>query len=207
MAERDGVLSTLERRSPTLYLIAAVVMIVFLVNSALRTYQGTSYPAIQQFIAPAGFLIGLVGLMGLYRPLSDRARRLAQVSLAVAVLSALNWTAIVAAGLLETAGSIPENATFQAITGVLALFSMVFAYGLFGVTSMQTGAYRRVISGFLLLEAVTFVAMVANSAASLGAPVLIFEASHFVAYLGLGIAHRGVDTQADRADPTADPTV
>jgi hypothetical protein len=206
MAECAGVLTTLGRKSATLYLIAAGIMVVFLLNMALRTYQGASFSVVQQFIAPAGFLIGLIGLLGLYRPLSERAHRLAEISLAVAVLSAVNWTIIIAAGLLETAGAIPENATLQAITGILALFSMVFAYGFFGLTSSLTGTYRRAISGFLLLEALTFIAMVANTAASLGAPVLIFEASHLVVYLGLGIVHRGARTEADQTDATTSST-
>lgn len=207
MVDRNGAFATLERKSSTLYLLAAVVMVVFLANTALRTYQGTSFPAVQQFVAPAGFLIGLLGLVGLYPQLSKRARRLAQVSLGVAVVSALNWLAIVIAGILETGGVIPENATLQAITGVLALFSMVFAYGLFGITSALTGAYRRVISGLLLLEAVTFVAMVANSAAAIGVPVIVFEVSHLIVYLGLGVIHRDNGTPTDRTDSATDPTM
>jgi hypothetical protein len=206
MATRTNRLAPLERRTSTLYLAASVLMVVFVANTALRTYQGTSFGVVQQFIAPAGFLLGLLGLIGSYRSLSTEAGRVTQVALAVAVLSALNWASIVALGVLETAGIIPENPTVQAITGVLALFSMVFAYGLFGIATARTTVYPRVVAGLLLLEALTFVAMLANSVASIGAPVIVFEVSHLVVYLGLGVTLRGTDAAAGRTDPATDPT-
>jgi hypothetical protein len=206
MVERDGVLVTLEHKSATLYLVAGVVMAVFVADTALQTYQGTSYPPVQQFIAPAGFLIGVIGLIGLYRSLSKQSRRLARVALAVTVVAALTWTAIVTAGILETAGVIPENATFSLIASVIALFSMVLAYGLFGITSVRTGVYQRAVSGLLLLEAVTFIALIANySLGSLGIPVIVFEVGHLVVHLGLGITLRG-NTQTGPAEPATDPT-
>ena len=207
MDNPDGMFASLERRTSTLYLVAAVVMVVFVVNTALRTFQGTSFPVVRQFIAPGGFLIGLLGLISSYRSFSGRARRLARASLAVAVISALNWAVIIAAGILETAGVIPENPTLQAITGVIALFSMVFAYGLFGITNARTGVYRGVVSGLLFLESVTFIAMVANSVGSLGAPVIVFEVSHLVVYLGLGLILRGDGKPTGQTGPATDPTV
>lgn len=206
MVERDGVFVTLERRSATLYLVAGVVMAVFVADTALQTYQGTSYPPVQQFIAPAGFLIGVIGLMGLFRSLSERSRRLARVALAVAAVAALTWTATVTAGILETAGVIPENATFSLTTGVIALFSMVLAYGLFGITSVRTGVYQRAVSGLLLLEAVTFIALIANSFGSLGIPVIVFEVGHLVVHLGLGITLRGDENPTGGTEPATDPT-
>lgn len=206
MAGSGGVLAALERRHSTLYLVASVGMVVFVANTALRTFQGTSYPPVQEFIAPAGFLVGLVALMGLYRPLSERARRLAQVALGAAALSALNWTVTVSAGILETAGVIPENATFSMITSLIALVTMVLAYGLFGLTSLRTGVYQRTVTGLLLLEAVTFVAMITNSVAALGAPLIVFEVSHLVVYLGLGVRLRRDSSPSGRADLATDPT-
>ncbi|WP_440991248.1 hypothetical protein [Haloarchaeobius baliensis] len=203
----DSVFVTLERWSSRLYLVAAAVMVVFVLNTALRLSQGTAYPVVQEFVAPAGFFVGLVGLMGLYRGLSRNARRLAQASLALAALSALNWGAIVVAGVLETANIVPENTAFQAITGILALFSMILAYGLFGITSTMTGTYRRIIGALLLLEAVTFVAMFVNKAAGIGAPVIVFELSHLVVYLGIGVVHSGEGGLPDRADQATDTTV
>jgi len=207
VSDGDGALGLLERRRSTLYLVASAGMVVFAVHTALRTTTGAAYPPVQQFVAPAGFLIGLLGLLGLYRPLSARAPWLTRVALAVAAVSALDWAAIVVAGVLETAGVIPENGTFGAITGVVALFSMVLAYGLFGVASTRTGVYRQAVGGLLLLEAVTFLAMVANSFASLGAPVIVFELGHLIAYLGLGVILRGEGDPNARAERRTDATV
>ena len=206
MAGRDGALATLERQHSALYLVASAAMVIFVTNTALRTYQGTSFAPVQQFIAPAGFMIGLLGLMGLYRSLSARARRLAQAALTIAALSALNWAVIVVAGVLETGGVIAESPTLQAITGVVALLTMVLAYGLFGVASTLTGEYRRIVGGLLLLEAVTFVGMLVNAAASLGAPLIVFEVSHLVVYLGLGISLRRDTDPTARAEPATDAT-
>lgn len=206
MVRRDGWFDALERRTSTLYLVAAAAMVVFATNTALRTYQGTSFAPVQQFVAPAGFLLGVLGLAGSYPALATRARYLARTALAVAAVCGLNWALIVAAGVLETAGVVPENETFTAVTGFVALVSMVLAYGLFGVTSLRTGAYRRVVSGLLLLEAVTFVAMIANAVAALGVPVVVFEVSHLVAYLGLGVILRDDGDPAAPADPASDPT-
>lgn len=125
----------------------------------------------------------------------------------MAVIAALNWMVIVVAGVLETTALIPENGMFQAITGVVALLSMVLAYGLVGLTSALTGTYRRAISGLLLLEAVTFVAMIANSVATLGTPVIVFELGHLVVYVGLGVLHRGSGHPTGATDSTTDPSV
>ncbi|WP_436923011.1 hypothetical protein [Halosimplex amylolyticum] len=206
MAVRDGVLAAVERRHSTLYLAASVFMVVFVTNTALRTYQGTSYEPVQQFVAPTGFLLGVVALAGLYPRLADSAPRTALVALGTAAIAAADWTLIAVAGVLETGGVVPENAAFSAITGIVALFSMVFAYGLFGVTSARTGGHGRAVGGLLLLEAVTFVAMIANSVAALGAPVIVFEISHLVAYSGLGIVLRGDRAPTGQAAPSTDPT-
>ena len=207
MVAGDGGLAWLERTRSTLYLAAGLVLVVFVANTALRTYSGISYPAVHQFVGPTGFLLGTIGLLGLYRSVAASGPRLAQLAAAVAALAAIDWTITAAAGVLETAGIIPEHPTFIMVTGFVALISMVLAYGLFGIASLRTDAYRGLVSGLLLLEAVTFVVMTANSAAGLGFPLLVFEVSHLVVYLGLAITLRGTETPDGLTEPARDPTV
>lgn len=207
MTESESMFAPLERWSPVLFLVAGLMMVVFATNTALRTYVGTSYPIVQEIVAPAGFLIGVVGLLGLYPGLVDRTPRLARVALAVAVVAAANWGVIVIKNVGTNLGVLPELGALTMATGVIAFVTMLLSYGLFGIGGSRADVYQQAVRGLLVFESINFLVLIVTVFASLAIPFVAFEIGHLVVHLGIGFTLWTKGVPSDYAEMTADSTV
>lgn len=197
MTERNGMLDVLEGKTPVLFLVAGGLMIVFAVNTYLKTFAGTSYPVVQGVVAPVGFFVGVVGLFGLYAGVADRALPLARVAVVVAAVAAVAWVVIIAASIVSQG----EPGGPLAIVPLVAIVSMILAFALFGVTSLRSGVYSRIVGVLLVVESVMFLLVIA------GVPGFLIDTGHVLAYLGIGITLWTTDVPSDSADPTFDSPV
>lgn len=197
MTDHEAILDAFDGRSHILFLCAGGLMIVFAVNTYLKTFTGTSYPVIQGVVAPAGFLIGVVGLFGLYAGLADRSHAIARVGGVVTAVAAVGWIAVIVASL--ALGGEPGGPL--AAVPIVTIASMIIAFALFGVISIRFGDYSRVVGVLLLVESVMFLLVIA------GVPGYLIDTGHVLAYLGIGMTLRTRVIPSDGAEPTPDSTV
>jgi hypothetical protein len=199
MTDRRGALGWLEQRASALFLVAGGLAVVFGANTALRTFVGTSYPIVQDVIGPIGFLVGVIGLFGLYPALADRTPTLARVAAAVAVVPAVGYLAIVVMGIGSTAGVLSYPTGPLAAIPIVVIVTMVLAFGLFGVTSLRAGVRSRVVGALLLVESVMFLLLILNVV-----PFVLIDVGHVLAYLGVGVTLWTEGVPAGSAEPVAD---
>jgi hypothetical protein len=199
MTDRRGTLGSLEGKAPALFLIAGGLAVVFAVNTTLRTFVGTSYPIVQDVIGPIGFLVGAIGLFGLYPALADRTPTLARIAAAVAVVPVVGYSAVVVMGIGSTAGVITYPTGPLAAIPLVVIVTMVLAFGLFGVTSLRAGVRSRVVGALLLVESIMFLLLILNVV-----PFVLIDLGHVLSYLGIGVALRTEGLPAGSAEPAAD---
>ena len=197
MSDRNATLDALEGKAPAIFLTAGLVMLVFAANTYLKTFTGTSYPIVQGVVAPIGFFVGVVGLFGLYSGLPDRTATLSRAAAVVTTVAAVGWIVIIVA----SAVSQGEPGGPLAIIPLVTIVSMVLAFTLFGVISLRSGIYSRIVGGLLLVESAMFLLVIA------GAPGFLIDTGHVLAYLGIGIVLRTTGVSSDNAGAVSDSTV
>lgn len=201
MPTDDGVLTQIQPWSPKLFIVTAVVSIVFGVDNFRRTFEGTSVPVIEEVIVPAGFLLGVVGLLGLYPPFVDRGSRLARAAAGVAVIPAIGWTLLVVGGIGEVAGLLPQGGVLPLAVPMTVIITMVLTYLLFGLATLRTEVYPRSIGLFMLLESANYLVLLSGAL-----PPYVIDAGHAVAYLGLGMTLLANGFPSDSPEPAVDST-
>lgn len=200
MADRNVAMDAFEGKAPAFFLVAGVVMIVFAANTYLKTFAGTSYPVVQNIIAPFGFLTGVVGLFGLYSGLADRAPKLARGAAGIALITTVGWVVLILAGIGETMGVFSRPTGPLAIIPLVVIVTMILAFGLFGATTLYTRGHSWIIGGLLLLESAMFLVLILDLAPSL----LLIDLGHILAYLGIGITLWTTDIPSGSTDPAPD---
>lgn len=202
---RNGPFRSLERWSATLYLVAGGFLVV---NAALLGYEAFAAAAAPEDVfGPPGFLVGFLGLLGLYAALVDRTPKLARVAVVVALVAAAGWAVITPFSVGGELGVLSGEQLPMAVV-VVAWSTTVLAYVLFGAASLRTGVHSRTVGLLLLAPAVLMVALLVG-AGVLGenptAPFLI-ATGQALAHLALGFALRSENAPADGAERRADAT-
>lgn len=192
-------LRALEENAAAPFLIAGGLATVFAVNTGLKTFVGTSYPVVQDVVGPLGFLLGVVGLFGLYPTLADRTPTLARIAAVVAVVPAVGYFAILVMGVGTTVGVLSYPTGPLAVIPVVVIVTMVVAFGLFGITSLRAGVRSRVVGVLLLVEAAMFLLLILNVV-----PFVLIDVGHVLSFLGVGVTLRTEGGPSERTDPTAD---
>ncbi len=202
MTDRNTALNALKRNAWVLFLVAGLLAIVFATNTYLMTFTGTSYPIIGDVIGPAGFLFGVVGLVGLYPGLADRKPKLARGAAALAVIPAVGWGAIIVHSVGELLGVLGGWSGPGQIIPPVTVVTMILGFGLFGATILYTRAYSRIIGGFVLLESAMFLVLMLDVAPYF----IMIDIGHLVAFLGIGIALRITEIPSGSTEPAPDST-
>lgn len=209
LRDSPAVLDPLDKKSAPLFLIAGGLLVVFAANTGARVFADAGISAVHSFVGPAGFALGLLGLLGLHPALADRTPWAANVAGAVAVIPTVGWSVITVFGIGSAAGILPGmSVVFPAVFPILVFLTTILAYILFGVASFRAGVNPRRISTVLLVPVVPFLALIAG-AAVLG-PVewaeFAIDTGHALAHLIVGTAllTEGVPTAG--ADPAAEAT-
>lgn len=209
MTDSPGVLEWLSGKSAALFLIAGAVLVVFAVNTGARVLADSGISAVHSFVGPAGFFLGLVGLVGLYPSISASIPLLARVAGAVAVIPTVGWFLITVVGIGSSAGVLPGvSVIFPAVFSILVFLTTMLGYILFSVGSIRAEGHSGAVSLVLLAPVVPFVALIVG-AAILG-PIewaeFVIDGAHALAYLSVGIVLRSKGGRTDRPEVSADPT-
>lgn len=156
---------------------------------------------------PAGYLLAVVGLLGLYPALAGRTPRLARAAAVVAVVPVVGWLVILAATLGEVVGVVPAGVgTLPG--GVLGghLASLLLTYVLFGVAELRANVHPRPVGVLLLVAPAIWLAMLVGAAVAPDAtvgPFLVGGAQALV-HVGLGTTLRSA--RLGEETPATDPT-
>lgn len=95
MGSNDSVLSSLDGKSPTLFLVGGASLVGYATLLGAGLFLDTSYSFVREVIlGPAGYVLGFLALLGLYPVLVDRNPKLARVGAVFAALGAVGWFGI-----------------------------------------------------------------------------------------------------------------
>jgi hypothetical protein len=201
---RTGLWETLEKRSPRLFLLGGVLILIFALHNGQvfltdTTFKSWIYPTV--ILGRLSVFLGIAGLSVRVVHRSPRFGKPGRVVVAVAVVSAIGLLAL---GILAQIGvSTPIIAVFGIGTAVLT----VITYALFGVAIIRTGAFSTLIGGLLLVAVVpiltVFFGRFVLPVRLLGA---VSESTLFVIFVVIAYFLRTEFAPTDRAGPTGDTT-
>lgn len=206
MADSEGLLARIEPLSPTLFIVAGALSIVYTAFWALEMFAGIDYPILRDvvFRVPA-YVIGFVALAGLYPSLADRSPKLALVGAVFAILGVVGW---VVDGLGGTSRSLAvylgaEPPAWLGAFGVLIMLGFVLGHLSYGAASLRTGVYSRAVGLALLSPLAVMVLNISIVAAGLTSPGARFvvSAGFALAHLAIGVSLRADDLAAKRVKP------
>jgi hypothetical protein len=205
----------LERRSPELFLSAGVLLFGYAALNGLVAFTDMAYVAVEDVVAPAGLVLGLLGLLGVYPGLVDRSPKLARIGAVCAGLGALAFSVITLQGLAVLVGF--ESTSAPGILLLLGVVGMIPGYLSFGVATLRVSVDRRTVGLVLLLPAVVFAAMLLQPFVYAAFGVLSettmawsnfgISSAQAVAHLAIGYKLRGRISQNVQEAPFADATV
>lgn len=209
MAEAHTVLyKSLQRWSSTLFLAAGVL---FVGHAAVRGVEAfTTMPTPVDVFGPTGYVVALLGLLGLYPALAKRTPRISRIAAVIAVILIPGWVLVAGWNFGEAAGLLPPQTTI--VPGVfffVLIVSTLLLYLLFGVASLRAESHKRSLGILLLTPATLLVLLLVGGAFLSIAP----ETGGVIIGSGLAICHGAIggsllmeDTKTDHMD-SADLTV
>lgn len=202
----------LERRSPALFLAAGVLLVGYAARNGIVATTGAAGAPGSDVLGPAGFVLGFVGLLGLYPALVDRRPALARVGAGCATLGAVGFAAITLHGLAAIAGvaspSVPGGLLLAVAVGMLA------GYPSFAAATRRGADGARTVGLLLVLPAVVFGAMLSQpfvygalgvfSESTMAWSNVGISSAQALAHLAIGYTLRARRTPTVRDDPVAD---
>lgn len=197
-------------RSPILFLVAGVLLIVYAAFNGIDAFTAMAYESIENVFGPAGFVLGFLGLLGLYPTLCNRDPKLARAGAVCAVLGALAFSVFILANLSEIVGIASSEPPAWAIVFVLlAAIGMVPGYPLFAVASLRAESHSRSVGLCLLVPPAIFGTMVTGSMMG-GSPqwvLFLISVGQAMAHLSIGYALWTGRIQPKHRIPSSDPIV
>lgn len=204
MADSDGVFDSLERWSPTLFLAAGGLTLVYSSLYGAEAFLGT-YPAARAFVGPVGYVVAFAALLGLSPTVADRRPWMARAGAVLAVLGAAGFLLTIVA----RAGVVPEDAAWVGAGQlVLILVGMTLSFLVFGVASLRSGVYSGAVGVLLLMPAAVMGLNLSVVVAGLSSAEARFIVSGLwgLSFLALGFTLRTEADAGDRSTPAPDAT-
>jgi hypothetical protein len=205
----------LERRSPTLFLSAGVLLLGYAALNGLVAFTDMAYVTMEDIVGPAGFVLGFLGLLGLYPGLVDRSPKLARVGAVCASLGVAGFSVIAVHGLTVLAGV--ESTNLPGFLLLLVAIGMIPGYLSFGVVARRSSVGGRTVSLLLFLPAVVFAAMLSQpfvyayfgmfSETTMAWSNFGISSSQALAHLAIGYKFRVMRSPNELDSPSADATV
>lgn len=165
----EGLWEPLEQWSPTLFLAGGAIVVAFAVVEGYGILVAGD-PAHFQDLRSAflvGYVLGFVGLLGVYPSLVERTPWLARLGATCAALGAMGFSVAVLLGLSRLAGIGPSREALPAwlgiAVGLLPLFGFLLGYLSFGVGSLRSNAHSQSFGLLLLTPTVLFILIIVLS--------------------------------------------
>lgn len=191
--------------SPILFLVGGGLLVGHAAMLGVQAFSTLTTPP--DLFGPAGHLVALVGLLGLYPTLADRTPRVTWIAGSVAIVGAGSWAALTAtrflavAGLLTSANEFLPGALFA---GMFA--STILAYVLFGTATLRVASESRLVGALLLAPAALLVVVLIGSAigAATAADGVLIGSGLALSMVALGLILRPWAHPAGPVAPTGD---
>ena len=159
MTDLSGACASLERWSPHLFSLGAVLELIFALNNGLAflldgfSFVDWLYPTV--LLGRAAVLLGIAGLSVRVTDRTPRIGKWSRIVLAVAFVFTLGLLSL---SLLEIAGvTISWDTPIFAVLGLGTVALTVITFALFGILILRSGAFSTATGGLLLAAAVTVV--------------------------------------------------
>ena len=191
----------LERKSPTLFLIAGVFLVVYATFNGLWAFTNM---VPEQHGLEIGYVLGFLGLIGLYPSLSDRSPWLARAGSIAAICGIISLSFISASDWAQltgiTAGDLPGFGFLR----VFPLVGFILGYLSFGIASLRSDTRSRLVGLVLLVPGIIVVLMLAHIAAGYASDLTAFviSAGEAMAHLAIGAALR-TESSGETREPSA----
>lgn len=205
----------LERWSPTLFLLAGVLLVGYAVLNGIAAFTDTAYVAVEDVVGPGGLVLGFLGALGLYRRLAGRTPRLARAGAYCISLGVVGFSGITLQGFAVIAGLGSTSA--PGILLLLVAVGMIPGYLSFGLASLRADAHFRTLSPLLCVPAVVFAAMLSQpfvygqlglfSETTMAWSNFVISSGQAVAHLVIGYELRVTVSPEEREAPATDVTV
>lgn len=197
---------SLERWSPTAFLVAGGLLVVFSALVALEVFLGVNTP--QALVAIPGLVAGFVGLFGLYPRLAEADSRLGLGGLVVLTIAGIGLLVLLVwiIGLTALYGidSVKPPSAFIVVT----ILMTILGYVLIGLASARQAIPSRTVGLLVLGPPATLALMVLSSVLYGGDPpewsAVVFSAMQAAAHLAIGYGLWTGRGPAERADAPSD---
>lgn len=196
---------SLERWRATAFLIAGVLLVFFAALLGVEAFLDRATPSV--IFGPAGFLVAMIGILGLYPTLTSQTPKLASAIAFLTVVAGVGWFVITGLSIGEIVGVLPplEEVGVLGIAIILvAGIGMVLSYILCGIASFSVEDYSRIVGLLLLLPPTIFAVMFAGVAIGYTPAWSAFAlgSGQALVHLALWVTFRTEADKTDRAEQT-----
>lgn len=200
-------LKSLERWSPTLFLVSGAILVVYAMLHGLEAFLDIEYPMVRDgILRPVGYIIGFVALLGLYPRLADRSPKLARVGAVFTALGAVGWFV---SGIIGSSRGLAAHLGFDppawlGVFGLLIMLGFLVGFPSFGIACLRTEAYPRIVGLILLAPIIVMavnVGVVAGDILDLAIGRTVVSAGDALIILAVGFALETEAVPVGRAEP------
>lgn len=197
---REGLL---ERHSPSLFFGAGVLLTGYAI---LNGVEATTTTTVEPNLFELGYVLGFLGLIGLYPRLVGRQPWLARVGGGAAMSGAVAISAFNVGHLAEIAGITPDGLPGTSVFIVMALVGFVLGYLAIGAAVLYSNAYSRRLGLVLSVPGVIVLIMLAHIAAGFDSPetAFVISAGQAMTHLAIGATLRAEAEVADDEEVDAE---
>lgn len=167
-------LRLLERWSSRLFMLAGGLLAVYAAINGMNAFMDTALGVPGLGIA---FLLGFLGLLGLYPSVTKQSPRLARIGAVAAVLGVIAFGILSANSIAELVGIVSGNPPAWPLFVGMATTGFVLGYLSFGIAILRSELYPPIVGLSLLVPGVIIIVMFAHMAAGYASPETVFVIS------------------------------
>lgn len=192
----------LEAQSGTLFLVAGALVVVY---AGLHGIEAMTDMILEPNPFEFGYVVGFLGLLGLYPKLADESPWFARAGAVAAVLGMIGLSAFTVLHLAELAGVVaPGGPSWFWVFIPLPLIGFVLGYLSIGVASLWADVHTRTVGLLLLAPGIIVVVMLVQMLAGWTSQLQAFviSAGQAMAHLAIGASLK-TKSDSDHREPSS----
>lgn len=193
-------LRALERWRPSLFLAAGGILVFYAAFNGLWAFTDM-VPEVNGL--EIGYVLGFLGLLGMYPTLADRSPWTVRLGAVAAVCGVVAISFISANSLAQLSGLITGTLPGWSVLRFLPLVGFVFGYLLFGVAALRSDVYPKSVGVLVSIPGLIVVLMLVHIVVGYASAETAFVISAGEALAHLAI---GASLKADAAAAAQDAT-
>lgn len=208
---------SLEQWSEILFLIAGGLLVSYATLNGLAAFTDVAYPAVEDVLGPAGFVVGFLGLLGVYRVFVDRTPWLTRIGTVFAIFGVTGFAAITVQSFGQLAGFVSGTpSVWFPVALLLGAIGMILGFTSCGVASLRAGVHSTRVGILLVAPATIFALMLSQavlfaqfglfSETTMQLSAFLISSGQAVVHLSIGYSLRLNGAPTDRTVPASDVT-